>query len=182
MCRQGGMEMEAALSLVKPDVGLQDEYLSFYREWKESGEQLIPWVISKDPSDFAQMVKWLQDNERGENIPEGWVPDSTYWLVADERRIVGAVNIRHALTERLFNAGGHIGYGIRPSERGKGYATELLRLALEKTRELGLTDILVVCDESNLASEKVIQKNGGVPDTPFVEEDGNVVKRYWIHL
>ena len=49
-------------------------------------------------------------------------------------RIIGAVNIRHSLTEHLFNAGGHIGYGIRPSERRKGYATKLLALSLEKRR------------------------------------------------
>jgi predicted acetyltransferase len=79
-----------------------------------------------------------------------------------------------------MNAGGHIGYGIRPSERQKGFATELLRLALEKTRELGINRVLVVCDAINVGSEKTIQKNGGIEDTDFVEDDGNVIKRYWI--
>ena len=65
-----------------------------------------------------------------------------------------AVNIRHSLTEHLFNAGGHIGYGIRPSERRKGYATKLLALSLEKAKELNITKALVVCDEVNTASEK----------------------------
>lgn len=174
--------MEAGLQLVRPTVELEDEYLSFYQEWKDSGEPMIPWVISKEPKPFAEMVQWLHDNEHGVNLPEGWVPDSTYWLVADGRRIVGAVNIRHALTERLFHSGGHIGYGIRPGDRGRGYATQILKLALEKTREMGLTDVLVVCDESNVASERVIVKNGGIADTPFVEEDGNVVRRFWIRL
>ena len=80
------------------------------------------------------MVQELLDAHNGINIPETWVPDSTYWLVTDENKIVGAVNIRHSLTEHLFNAGGHIGYGIRPSERRKGYATKLLALSLEKRR------------------------------------------------
>ena len=120
------------VSLITPTTDLQDEYLDFYNEWKDSGETMIPWVITKDPSNFPAMVQELLDAHNGINLPESWVPDSTYWLVTDNNRIVGAVNIRHSLTEHLFNAGGHIGYGIRPSERRKGYATKLLELSLEK--------------------------------------------------
>ena len=122
------------VSLLTPTTDLQDEYLDFYNEWKDSGETMIPWVITKDPSNFPAMVQELLDAHNGINLPESWVPDSTYWLVTDHNRIVGAVNIRHSLTEHLFNAGGHIGYGIRPSERRKGYATKLLELSLEKRR------------------------------------------------
>ena len=122
------------VSLLTPTTDLQDEYLDFYNEWKDSGETMIPWVISKDPSNFPAMVQELLDAHNGVNLPQSWVPDSTYWLVTDNNRIVGAVNIRHSLTEHLFNAGGHIGYGIRPSERRKGYATKLLELSLEKLR------------------------------------------------
>ncbi len=120
------------VSLLTPTTDLQEEYLDFYNEWKDSGETMIPWVITKNPANFPAMVQELLDAHNGINIPETWVPDSTYWLVTDENKIVGAVNIRHSLTEHLFNAGGHIGYGIRPSERRKGYATKLLKLSLEK--------------------------------------------------
>lgn len=170
------------VSLLTPTTDLQEEYLDFYNEWKDSGETLIPWVISKDPSNFSAMIQELLDAHNGINIPEAWVPDSTYWLVTDNNRIVGAVNIRHSLTEHLFNAGGHIGYGIRPSERRKGYATKLLELSLEKTKELNITKALVVCDEVNTASEKTILHNGGLRDEDFIEEDGNVVRRFWIEL
>lgn len=142
------------VSLITPTTDLQDEYLDFYNEWKDSGETMIPWVITKDPSNFPAMVQELLDAHNGINLPESWVPDSTYWLVTDHNRIVGAVNIRHSLTEHLFNAGGHIGYGIRPSERRKGYATKLLALSLEKAKQLNITKALVVCDEVNTASEK----------------------------
>lgn len=107
---------------------------------------------------------------KAKNLPENWVPDSTFWLVTDNNRVVGAVNIRHGLSEKLFNCGGHVGYGIRPSERRKGYATKLLALALEKTKELGINKVLVVCDQSNLASERTIIKNGGKQDASFTEE------------
>ncbi|MEC2554334.1 GNAT family N-acetyltransferase [Bacillus tropicus] len=170
------------VSLLTPTTDLQDEYLDFYNEWKDSGETMIPWVISKDPSNFPAMVQELLDAHNGVNLPQSWVPDSTYWLVTDNNRIVGAVNIRHSLTEHLFNAGGHIGYGIRPSERRKGYTTKLLELSLEKTKKLNITRALVVCDAVNTASEKTILHNGGVRDDDFIEEDGNVVRRFWIEL
>lgn len=168
--------------LIRPSMDYESEYLSFYQEWKESGEVMVPWVISMDPSNFQEMIKSLLDSEKEENIPENWVPASTYWLVDENKKVIGAVNIRHRLTKRLLDRGGHIGYGIRPSERRKGYATKLLSLSLQKTRELGLEKVLVTCDEHNIASEKTILNNGGVPDTNFIEEDGNVIKRFWIEL
>ncbi|WP_239616820.1 GNAT family N-acetyltransferase [Cohnella mopanensis] len=169
------------IRLLKPTKDLKNEYLDFYFEWKESGEDMVPWVISKDPEDFEGMVKWLLDNENGINLRDGWVPDSTFWLVSEENRVLGAVNIRHELTEFLMNRGGHIGYGIRPSERRKGYATKLLKLSLEQAKRLGINKVLVVCDETNVASEKTIINNRGIPDSNFIEENGNIIKRYWIN-
>ena len=174
--------MGESVSLIKPTVDVKDEYLAFYQEWKQSGEQMVPWVISKDPSDFSAMVEELRAEESGENLPEGWVPASTYWLITENKKIVGAVNIRHQLTVALLQSGGHIGYGIRPSERRKGYATQILALSLLKAKELGIDKALVVCDTTNLASERTILKNGGMADESFVEEDGNIVNRYWIAL
>ncbi|MBX0353908.1 GNAT family N-acetyltransferase [Bacillus toyonensis] len=168
--------------LITPTTDLQEEYLDFYNEWKDSGETMIPWVISKYPSNFPAMIQELLDAHNGINLPESWVPDSTYWLVTEENKIVGVVNIRHSLTEHLFNTGGHVGYGIRPSERRKGYATKLLELSLEKTKELNIEKVLVVCDEVNTGSEKTILHNGGLRDDDFIEEDGNIVRRYWIEL
>lgn len=168
--------------LIKPTVDLKSEYLSFYQEWVDSGEAMVPWVIGKDPSNFQEMIQSLLDAEKGVNLPVNWVPDSTYWLVNEDRKVIGAVNIRHRLTENLLDCGGHIGYGIRPSERRKGYATKILALSLAKARELSIQKVLVVCDKENLASEKTILNNSGVADTDYVEENGNIIKRYWIEL
>jgi len=156
--------------------------LDYYQEWKKSGEDMIPWVISREPSEFEEMIAWLHDNEKGINLNEGWVPDSTFWLVSENKRILGVVNIRHKLTEYLMNRGGHIGYGIRPSERKKGYATQLLSLALNEAKKLGIYKVLVTCNASNIASERTIIRNEGIADNDFIEENGNVVKRYWINL
>ena len=173
--------MRGNVRLTVPTVELQESYLSFYQEWIDSGEQMTPWVIEKDPADFKEMLQFLENHSKGINIPDGFVPDSTFWLINEENRVLGAVNIRHELTEVLRNEGGHIGYGIRPSERQKGYATQLLRLAVSKANEMGIQHSLVVCDETNTASMKTIVNNGGVEDEDFVEEDGNVVKRFWIN-
>jgi predicted acetyltransferase len=174
--------MKTKLFLSKPTIELKEEYLAFYQEWKQSGETMVPWVIEKDPSDFEAMVQFLLDSEKGINLPEGWVPDSTFWLVNEKNRVLGVVNIRHGLTDRLMDLGGHIGYGIRPSERRNGYATKLLSLSLEKVKGFGVDRALITCDESNTGSLKTILKNGGVSDTDFIEEDGNVIKRFWIEL
>jgi predicted acetyltransferase len=174
--------MNTQLCLLKPTVELKEEYLSFYQEWKDSGEMMVPWVIEKDPSDFDAMVQSLLESEKGINLAEGWVPDSTFWLINENNRVLGAVNIRHKLTERLKDRGGHIGYGIRPSERRKGYATKLLALSLGKVKGFGVEKALITCDEDNTGSLKTIINNGGVPDIDFIEEDGNVIKRFWIEL
>ncbi|MFC3345398.1 GNAT family N-acetyltransferase [Paenibacillus abyssi] len=159
---------------------LKEEYLSFYQEWKDSGEDMVPWVIEKDPADFKAMIQFLTDNEKEFNIPAGWVPNSTFWLISEDKKVIGAVNIRHELNEKLLNAGGHIGYGIRPLERRKGYATRLLAFSLEEAKKLGINKVLVVCDAHNIASKKTILKNGGVPDSDYIEEDGNIINRFWI--
>ncbi|SFE72239.1 Predicted acetyltransferase [Paenibacillus catalpae] len=168
--------------LVRPSVEWMEPYLDFYQEWIASGEDIVPWVVEKDPSQFEAMVQWLEDHSNGIGLQDGWVPDTTYWLAAGSRTIVGAVNIRHDLTPWLMDRGGHIGYGIRPTARRKGYATKLLAHSLEKTKELGIQRVLVVCDESNVASAKTILNNGGVEDKSFVEESGNVIRRFWIEV
>ena len=83
----------------------------------------------------------------------------------------------------LRDFGGHIGYGVRPSERRKGYATLMLRLVLDKARAMGIERVLITCDKDNLASARVIQKNGGVLDSEsYSEQAKRVTQRYWIEL
>ena len=95
--------------------------------------------------------------------------------------MVGAVNIRHDLNDYLLKYGGHIGDGIRPSERRKGYATEMIRLALEECRKLGLTRVLMTCDKNNIGSAKSIIRNGGILENEVLEK-GVIKQRYWIAL
>lgn len=153
-------------------------------EWKLDQEMNhtnhSPWAIFKN--DYRNFDYYL-DNLELKEPKDGKVPDSVFFLLDEERNILlGAVNIRHYLSDYLLKYGGHIGDGIRPSERGKGYATEMIRLALFECRKLGINKVLMVCDKSNIASAKTIIHNGGILENEFVDEDGEIQQRYWIEL
>lgn len=132
--------------------------------------------------------QWLEDvlnmpNEEYANSL-GYVPGYTYFLVRKEDdKIIGMVNIRYNLTEKMLKDCGHIGYGIRPTERGKGYAKIQLYLALEKSKELFLDRVMVVCDEANKASDRTIQALDGVLERKEIEQDKNMTLNiYWIDV
>lgn len=168
------------LQLVKTTMAQQAQVLEFLQEWRERDETIVPNAVDRDASDFASYVKQIRDKEiRANNV--SWVPSTTYWLT-DGIELLGAANIRHELNEHLLNFGGHIGYGIKPSARGRGLATKQLELALEKAKELGIERALITCDRTNVASRQVILNNGGVADTPFMTEGEKIVERFWIEL
>ena len=153
-------------------------------EWKLDQEinhtNHSPWAIFKN--DYHDFDNYLQNLELKEPV-DGKVPDSVFFLLDEDRNILlGAVNIRHYLNDYLLKYAGHIGDGIRPSERGKGYGTEMIRLALIECKKLGIDKVLMVCDKSNIASAKTIIKNGGILENEFIDEDGEIQQRYWINL
>ena len=126
---------------------------------------------------FGQFLRKRRDFAQGKRLPEGYVPGSKYFLMEEgSPKFLGVVTICHR------EADGHINYAVAPSERNKGYATEQLRLALEKCREMGIGPVLITCDRENIASMKVIQKNGGVLEDERMTEDGKAFQRYWIDL
>lgn len=150
-------------------------------EWLSAEQHFSPYAIRKN--DYRDFDYYLEHLEIPDPAPEGLVPDSTYFALDRERNIfVGAVNIRHRLNDSLLITGGHIGDGIRPSERRKGAATQMIALALEKCRELGIDRVLMTCDSDNIGSAKSIIRNGGVLENEVISEDGVPVQRYWIQL
>jgi predicted acetyltransferase len=169
------------MELVDPFNIDEREFKDFIDEFEAAGEDLVPYSLNQKGLDFEAYVASLNDESLGKGLSEGWVPASTYFLLDDEGRICGAVNIRHRLTENLRIEGGHVGYGIRPSARNRGYGTKILELALGIVREMGIKQVLVTCDRGNASSARVIQKNGGQLDSE-IEKGDRVVQRYWIEV
>jgi len=156
------------------------ELASFVAEFAASGEERIPAFLPHAEWSFAETVVGFEKQSRGEDLPEGWVPCTTRFLI-HESRILGLFNIRHWLTDGLRLFGGHIGYSVRPAERGNGYGTRLLEAAVEMAQDMNINRVLVTCDPNNVSSAKVITKCGGVLEDQFYHEPvGHDVSRYWI--
>lgn len=172
-----------SLKLVKGSNEYKTQIIDMLKEWidynSKNETNRSPWAIFKNSyDDFDYYLNHLETSEP----KDGLVPDSTFFCLDEERNImVGAVNIRHYLNEPLLAHGGHIGDGIRPSERRKGYATQMIKLALEECKKLGIQKVLMVCDKENIGSAKSIIKNGGVLENELME-NGKIEQRYWIEL
>ena len=168
--------------LVKPDLSYADEIIKY----KEESLKESPLINgSAGLNRFSSIEDWLEElNKRSceDTVPKGLVPSSTYLGVREkDNYIVGMIDIRHYLNEYLTQVGGNIGYSVRKTERNKGYAKQMLKLALEKCKELKIKKVLITCNEDNIASEKVIlSANAKFEDIRNV--DGENKKRFWIEL
>ena len=170
------------LTTLRPD--MRDALIDYAAEFSAAGEPRYAHITPEMTwEEFAAMLHKQQADLLGEELLPGRVPQSVFFLARDGGYLIGSSRLRHSLTPMLENEGGHIGYDIRPSQRGKGYATLLLNLTLEEARGLGLTGVLVTCDETNIASARVIEKNGGkLINKVVADEGGQLVRRYWIVL
>ena len=168
--------------LVKPDLSYADEIIKY----KEESLEESPIINGSAGLDrFSSIEIWFEELKKRsceDTVPKGLVPSSTYLAVREkDNYIVGMIDIRHYLNEYLTQVGGNIGYGVRKTERNKGYAKQMLKLALEKCKELKIKKVLITCDEDNIASEKVIlSANAKLEDIRNV--DGENKKRFWIEL
>ena len=168
------------IKLVKLTKDYKDQLFEMLDEWSNSDDtNHSPYAIFKN--DYHDFDYYLDNLELKEPY-NGLVPDSTFFALDTNRNIfVGAINIRHYLNEKLLLNGGHIGDGVRPSERRKGFATEIIRQGLQECKNLGITKVLMVCDKDNIGSRKSIINNGGILENE-IEVDGVIEQRYWITL
>ena len=168
--------------LVKPDLSYADEIIK-YKEESLAESPIINGSAGLDR--FSSIEIWFEELKKRsceDTVPKGLVPSLTYLGVREkDNYIVGTIDIRHYLNEYLTQAGGHIGYGVRKTERNKGYAKQMLKLALEKCKELKIKKVLITCNEDNIASEKVIlSANAKFEDIRNVDDENK--KRFWIEL
>lgn len=167
------------IKFVIPTEEYSADVMSYKAEFIENGDSM-DGTAGLANKDFDVWLKDLRDNSCEDTVHEGLVPATTF-LVYDKTTLVGMIDIRHRLNEHLKNFGGHIGYSVRKSQRRKGYATQMLKNALEHCRRIGIEKCLVTCNKNNIGSAKTIIKNGGVLENE-VAENGNLVQRYWIQL
>ncbi len=128
---------------------------------------------------FDAYCRLLEDQRCGRRLAAGRVA-ATFLLAEIDGVIVGRASIRHALNERLVQVGGHIGYGVLPTHRRRGYGTEILRQCLIIVRSHGVARVLVTCDDDNVGSRTVIERCGGVFESHVDDENGVLQRRYWI--
>ena len=144
------------IKLVKLTAEYKKQLTDMMDEWLAVEKDFSPYAIRKN--DYHDFEYYLENLETKEGEKPGLVPDSVYFCLDIDRNIfVGAVNIRHYLNESLYKSGGHIGDGIRPSERRKGYATAMIGLALEKCKELGINKVLMTCDRPILDQQNQLR-------------------------
>ena len=165
------------MQLILPSAVYEESYGDYIRELGD--EERYPFPMDFDHSDFANLLAKLKSFESCESIPKEFVPATTFWLV-DGEELIGVSNLRHYLNDRIRHSGGHIGLGIRPSYRGKGLGTLLLKLTIEKAFEIGIGQVHIHCDKSNEASARMIRANAGKLESE-IEDNGEIVQRYLVY-
>ena len=168
--------------LVKPELCYKksailyiEELLSYNSAIHGTGF-LDRYLESSGYEEWLDEIRYLEFNSDSSKVSA-----STFFMVDDNDFIVGMVNIRHTLNDNLLFHGGNIGYSIRPTERGKGYAKIALFLALKECFSLGLTRVLITAEDNNVPSYRTIEALGGVMENKVLD-DGKYFRRYWIDV
>ena len=172
------------IKLLLPAEGFLGQAWDYRREC-EAADSDMDGCGPIDTSESAR--QWLADTRAYADpatVPEGKVQATQFLAVrASDGRLVGMLQVRHYFNEYLEKYAGHIGYSVRPSERRKGYAKEMLRLALPYCKSIGLDRVLIACEPGNPASRRTILANGGVYECTVHEPGEDLdLERYWIGL
>lgn len=161
--------------LTKPEGKYLRSYMEAYDEFQAMGVSTFGLTDARACDIFEKFENYRLER----NLKPDRVGSDSYWLVDDEKDyFIGEIHVRHRLNDTLRLRGGHIGYAIRYNEWGKGYGTEMLRLALPKAKARGVTKALITCNDANVASARVMEKNGFVLEDKVVAER-ILTRRYW---
>lgn len=176
-------DLQDELELVFPTPEYKNQVEEYLQEFFDNGEYEIAGDGGLDRiKDFDKWLEKVQNDLSEDSIEDNRIPATVYLTIRkSDNKIVGNVQIRHRLNKELLKYGGHIGDSIRPSERKKGYATEQIRLALQECKKLGIDNVLMDCDKTNIGSAKSIINNGGILENE-IYVNNEFVQRYWISL
>lgn len=159
------------ITLKRPIKEYEEEAISFKQEFFDNGEITINGSELLDHTDsYDEWLKSVTDNTSSDTVNPSWVVTDTFFAFDENNRIGGIIDLRHELNDFLKDFG-NCGYSVRPSERRKGYATEMLKLVLEHARQIGMDKVQLSVERSNEASVKTITKNGGKNERSFEFEN-----------
>jgi predicted acetyltransferase len=168
-----------SMELMEPSLRFIESYKCALAEFERDGISGF-WKFFGPVDDAETYLRNIKRYQHRGGLQEDLVPATVYWLVEGDE-FIGHVSIRHELNAALEKQGGHIGYAIRPSKQQQGYGSRLLELALPKAKKIGIQRALATCDKSNVASRKIIEKNGGVLSDE-ISVDGKELLRFWFSL
>ncbi|MFG6395164.1 MAG: GNAT family N-acetyltransferase [Lachnospiraceae bacterium] len=172
--------MDNNIYLARPVLELKEKALLYRKEHFESGENIIYGSGLFDKTESYE--EWLSSvtlNTSPETVDKNWVVTDTFFAIRkSDNKIIGIIDLRHTLNEFLKDLG-NCGYSVRPSERKKGYATEMLRQLLQVAKKAGIKEVHISVEKDNIASVKTIQKNGGIYERSFSFQ-GNMADIYKI--
>lgn len=174
------------LRLVVPTMEYKGQVMSYREECFNNNEYHLSGCAGLEA--VQSYEEWIDfENRLSSKYGTSYVPSSVFLAVRnDDNKVVGVIDIRQKLSEFLFKYGGNIGYSVLPSERLKGYAKQMLKLALEECMKLGIDKVLVTCDKNNTASYKTIMANGGILEDEVKDDvnlgESGIIQRYWITL
>ena len=166
------------IRLVLPTEDYEEQVLDYKASFERDGDSLDGTAGFRT---FKEWYEALLDNSCEATVREGLVPATTFLALDENDRLVGMVDLRHRLNDALEKCGGHIGYSVRKDERRKGYATQMLALALEECRKMHIMRVLITCNKLNIASARTIMNNGGVLEDEIRTAE-RITQRYWITL
>ncbi|SEL71810.1 GNAT family N-acetyltransferase [Streptacidiphilus jiangxiensis] len=174
--------------LILPTVRLHASWLAAREEWPVGAHQdgtALRLASDLDLDAEAGFAAWVErlllQADRTRPLPEGAV-HATHWWIVDGEEYLGAIDLRHYVNQFLYDIGGHIGYSVRPSARGRGVATWALGAVLPQARRIGLSRALLTCDDGNEPSARTIERNGGVLEDVRKTYAHGKKRRYWIAL
>lgn len=165
------------IKLIKLSKQYKKQFIDMMDEWTSTKEKIIPYALTRINYQYFDI--FINDIEEVETNKVKAPSQLFFCFDTKNNKMLGAVVIREKLNTDLLQRGGHIALGIRPSERNKGYGTLLVNLSINKCKELGINNILMVCDKQNIYSSKTIIKNNGILENE-IKIENQIIQRYWI--
>ena len=170
--------------LIRPAGEYASQIIEYRQEFLDAGDSMDgtgPLRRFENPEEYIKICAEYEDTT---TVPSHLVPATQFFFIRkSDNKLVGMIQIRHRFNDYLEKYAGHIGYSVRPSERRKGYAKEMLRMTLPFCREIGIDKVMITCIDGNIGSEKTILANGGVYEYTIHEPNENKdLKRFWITL